>query len=557
LKIAFLLGSPDISGGTNVIYEHASRLQKMGHEVCLLTETVIEPDRCAWHPEAALLGWNTLDAAGDTLFDIVIATWWQSVFHLCRLRSCNYAYFVQSIESRFFPARDEGRCELRDIDIFADWCENTYRYPLTVITEASWIQNYIAERFNRQAYLAVNGIRKEVFSADGPCCAERVSGRLRVLVEGPLAVFYKNVEKTIDLCSRAGADEIWLLTSSDIAEYPGVTRCFSRVPIHSTADIYRSCDVLVKLSHVEGMFGPPLEMFHCGGTAIVYEVTGHEEYIVHGSNAIVVPKDDEDQVIDWLQRLKEDSSLLAKLKHGALETAASWPDWETASTTFATQLLGSATGRSETSAGFLEMHNRHFIEVRENAFSQRAMQRMAMRDGAGDAHRNCVQVYCDGGAGIMGELRDGYESGKWSNCRVVQEGLGNWVRIRVDPSVLIGVVAVRAIRISDNESGLVLAEWGENSTWDDIGVTGTAVCLRQSPCLVLESFGEDPQLVLPEMCLPAGSGSVAIDIEVFETGFRHVLSGGGFPYLYRREQDGPIGRGVIAKIVAQLSRLMK
>jgi hypothetical protein len=53
------------------------------------------------------------------------------------------------------------------------------------------------------------------------------------------------------------------------------------------ASVYRSCDDILKLSLVESMFGPPLEMFHCGGTAIVYNVTGHDEYIVHGRNALV------------------------------------------------------------------------------------------------------------------------------------------------------------------------------------------------------------------------------------------------------------------------------
>jgi glycosyltransferase involved in cell wall biosynthesis len=109
-------------------------------------------------------------------------------------------------------------------------------------------------------------------------------------VEGPLGVSYKNVEKTIELCRQAEVDEIWLLTSSEVTDYPGVNRCFSRVPITETAAIYRSCDLLVKLSYVEGMFGPPLEMFHCGGTALVYDVTGHDEYIRHQQNSIVVPR---------------------------------------------------------------------------------------------------------------------------------------------------------------------------------------------------------------------------------------------------------------------------
>ncbi len=71
-----------------------------------------------------------------------------------------------------------------------------------------------------------------------------------------------------------------------------------KIPVESTPVIYRSCDVLLKLSKVEGMFGPPLEMFHCGGTAITYDVTGSEEYLVSGRNSLVVPMDDEKAVAD-------------------------------------------------------------------------------------------------------------------------------------------------------------------------------------------------------------------------------------------------------------------
>ena len=63
-----------------------------------------------------------------------------------------------------------------------------------------------------------------------------------------------------------------------------------KITCHADSGIYRSCDVIVKLSYVEGMFGPPLEMFHCGGTSIVYDVTGHDEYIVHGKNGLVAKK---------------------------------------------------------------------------------------------------------------------------------------------------------------------------------------------------------------------------------------------------------------------------
>lgn len=526
MKIAFLLGSPDISGGTNVIFEHAVRLQQMGHEVTIITEFEVEPERCTWHPDALFLNWRTLADSSDILFDYVLATWWQSVLSLARLRSCNFVYFVQSIESRFFPAKNPDFDELRNADIIAEWCESTYRYPIPIITEASWIQKYIFNHFNQDAQLAVNGIRKNLFRLDGPVIAERKTGRLRVLVEGPLGVFYKNVEKTIALCLQAEADEIWLLTSSAVSSYPGVTRCFSRIPINKTSEIYRSCDVLVKLSYVEGMFGPPLEMFHCGGTAIVYDVTGHEEYIEDGKNALVVKKDNEHEVVSCLKKLKSDRSFLNVLKKGAIETAERWPDWDLATRGFEKALLRCGGRSEELKTSFLEGHYSYFLAVRENAFNSRSLERFALRESAPaiSLFVNFIQVYCDCGTGLMEGLNDRYESGKWSICRVKQNGVAaSSVRVRIDPSVRIGIVSIRSIRIISETSGVVVAAWKSGDKWDDIHVAGTAVCLRRQPYLVLEAYGEDPQMVLPVISIPGGEDSIMIEIEVREISFVQAL----------------------------------
>ncbi|WP_431269973.1 glycosyltransferase [Dankookia sp. P2] len=157
-------------------------------------------------------------------------------------------------------------------------------------------------------------------------------------MEGPLGVDFKNVARSIALARRAGIGEIWLLTSSPVTRYPGVARVFSRLPAADCAAVYRSCDVLLKLSLVEGMFGPPLEMFHCGGTAVVYDVTGHDEYIEHEANALVVATGDESGVVAALRRLAQEPGLLPRLTEGAARTAAAWPDWAATSPRFATAL---------------------------------------------------------------------------------------------------------------------------------------------------------------------------------------------------------------------------
>lgn len=330
MKIGFVLAAPDISGGVMVIYKHALYLKDQGHDVYIIGFGVFEDKRKEWFPRSMELNWITLDTCGEMEFDITIATFWQTLFEIHRVKSKKYVNFVQSIESRFF---DEKEVALRR------FIDSGYFYDIAYITEATWIKNILKERFSRNSFLVKNGIDKKIFTEVGETVSSRKENKLRVLVEGPVTVPFKNVRKSVELCRKAGVDEIWLLTSSDISTYPGVDLVFSRVPFSETAKIYRSCDLIVKLSYVEGMFGPPLEMFHCGGTAIVYDVTGHDEYIVDGYNAFVVKKDDDDKVVEYINKLKNDKDLLDTLKSNALKTAEQWIDWNISSSQFEKALI--------------------------------------------------------------------------------------------------------------------------------------------------------------------------------------------------------------------------
>jgi len=336
MKVCFLIGSPEIGGGTYVIYEHALHLQEIGWNVTVLS--IWPPNRAfqPWHRALELLRFATIAEVAGEEFDLAVATWWRTIYDLLpHVRAGRYCYFVQSIESWFYRNSDVAVRNLVNA---------TYLLPMPGVTEARWIRAHLAEQFGHDYHLVANGCRKDDYRAEGPVIAPRQPGRLRVLVEGPLGVDFKNVARTIALARRSVADEIWLLTSSPLSRFPGVDRVFSRVPTSECGAIYRSCDVLVKLSTIEGMFGPPLEMFHCGGTAIVYDVTGHDEYISDGRNAIVVRTGDEEAVVAAIGRLRHDPALLARLKKGALDTAAAWPDWAQASSRFAAAMRAVLAG---------------------------------------------------------------------------------------------------------------------------------------------------------------------------------------------------------------------
>ncbi|MBV8591466.1 MAG: glycosyltransferase family 4 protein [Acetobacteraceae bacterium] len=329
-SVAFVVSSGDISGGTNVVFRHAMQLAETGVQVAIVSNPALTRKAVSWHPVSAVfshpkLQWLDFFDASTMKFDVAIATFWITCFDLWKVNAANYVFFVQSIESRFYPPSDRM---LRNI------IDAMYDLPCGFITEAKWIERYLQQIHQQVAAVVPNGIDKELFCCDGPALSPRRSGKLRVLVEGAIDVEFKNVPTAIRLARQAEADEIWLLTPSDVRSYPRVDRVLSRIPQEWTPLVYRSCDLVLKLSLVEGMFGPPLEMFHCGGTCVVFDVTGHDEYIEQGRNGIVVSTGDEAGVVAALKRLREMPPLLENLKRNAVATSVSWPDWEQSSARF-------------------------------------------------------------------------------------------------------------------------------------------------------------------------------------------------------------------------------
>ena len=111
-----------------------------------------------------------------------------------------------------------------------------------------------------------------------------------MLIEGNPGVWFKHVPEAIAATALMTEPRDVTVVSgerSELADAP-VDRVVGPLTHREMADLYADTDVLLKLSSVEGMFGPPLEAFHRGATCVVTPVTGHEEYVEHGFNGLVV-----------------------------------------------------------------------------------------------------------------------------------------------------------------------------------------------------------------------------------------------------------------------------
>ncbi len=323
MRVAFLTQDLQLSGGVGVVVEHAAQLaHRHGMDVSLvLTAQQAEPDwsfRGLEHLHVV-----PLDEARRMRFDVALSTWWETSDWLFDLDATRYASFVQSLEDRFYlPEEVERIAAALTLDL-----------PVRFVTEARWIARALeALRGGRdRALLVRNGIAKDVFVSP-PAVPVALGGPLRILVEGSPSIAFKGIGEALAATAQMGEPRHVTLVTPDRDGEPlaGADEIVRAVPHGEMARLYAEHDVVLKLSRVEGMFGPPLEGFHMGATCVVTPVTGHEEYVDHGVNGLIVDWDDPRGTARALDLLARDRALLHRLRCGALATARAWPSWEQA-----------------------------------------------------------------------------------------------------------------------------------------------------------------------------------------------------------------------------------
>jgi len=323
MKIAFLLPFNGISGGLFVAYRHAHYLASRGHEVAVVFLSDHNGTRVTHYPDFNLPV-RTLDEVvdSDSDFDVVISGWWECFYAMFNIRAGRYLHFVQGDDRQAMRSiQGPGRgLELPFIErAFAD-------KHVGFIVVARWLKADLEKEPGLCVAYAPNGIDTPVFHPGVKPLAPR-GPRPRVLIEGAGKLPFKRVDLAFRVARTIPGAELWYVSGDGCVEANWQAhRIFRSVPMQNMPAIYASCDILLKLSVLEGFFGPPLEMMATGGTAVVSRVAGHDEYVIDGHNALTVPLDDEAAAREALTRLVRDGELRRRLAHNGLQTARQL-DW--------------------------------------------------------------------------------------------------------------------------------------------------------------------------------------------------------------------------------------
>lgn len=308
-SVCYIIPTTNITGGVAVVCEHLNRLKTLGYEV-LIASTDNKID-LTWFPNQTVKVVPFKKNSREVeKYDIVVATGWITAYELALLNVKRKVYFVQSDETRFYPERS----------FLKNRVEYTYHFPFEYMTEAKWIKKWLKEKYNHEAELVPNGVNMDIFYEDTPL-ETKPKNKKRILLEGAINLPFKGMKEAFEAVQDLDC-EVWCVSydGKPEAEWQ-CDRFFEKVPMEMMRKIYSSCDILLKLSKVEGFFGPPLEMMACGGVPIVAKVTGYDEYIKDGYNALVTEVDNVNKTRKLLTELIENHQLYEKLRLNGKETA--------------------------------------------------------------------------------------------------------------------------------------------------------------------------------------------------------------------------------------------
>lgn len=314
LPIYYVVESGGLCGGVRVIFEHATRLVKRGHQVVIAS---LNP-----YPGWFDLGGVEWQQYGDYI-DIKealkdkrgkkIATWWRTspVVRDVSKEGEGY-YLIQDIETNYYWRPIEKSTVLK-----------TYQYGLKHFTDDKWVaDNLPGTLFIGQAY---NAELYKPMPYAYPCQKRALSIVRRQSLKGysELGEFSRKlfqIDKATQLVTFGFDTRIGYGGSFRGSHYQGL-------PDSDVVRLYSEGTVYVCASNHEGFGLPLLEAMSCGCPVATTRCDGNY-FCEDDINCLMVDKGDMTGLAKAAYRIMVDEKLRKRLIEGGQETARQFADWD-------------------------------------------------------------------------------------------------------------------------------------------------------------------------------------------------------------------------------------
>jgi len=366
MKITFVLPNANMLGGTRVIAIYAERLQRRGHEVCVIsTPRRPLPLRGKVKRLLAGEGWNTELTAGPSYFDgmaiehrvlerwrpvtdedvpnadVVIATWWETARPVAELAASKgaKAYFVQ----------DYGAHAGQPLDRVAE----TWRLPMHKITISRWLENLVREQIGGQEEIAYvpNSVDATQFFA--PPRDKQAAATIGFIYSTRPQKGCAAAMHALEL-ARARVPNLRIVAfghgapTDELPLIDGVTY-LPNLAESRLRDVYAQCDAWLFTSTLEGFGLPILEAMACR-TPVIATPSGAAPELVGAGGGVLVPAANVPALADAIQRVADMSDVEWREMSDTAHRTATLFTWDDATSQFEAALLRAREKASSTRA---------------------------------------------------------------------------------------------------------------------------------------------------------------------------------------------------------------
>jgi len=342
MRITFVVGRADLSGGCKVIAIYAKKLAERGHTVSVVAPNpgpgwrdVVKgiirgrssaSEETSHHlelvgaPYTLLEGKRRVTAEDAPDADVVIATWWKTAEWIRDFPASKGAkvYFLQHHEINM-----QGQPH--------DRVNATWHLPYHKITISRWLIDLAREFGDEDVTLVLNSVDAEQFHAPEREKAERPTVGFMYST-----VRFKGCDLSLAALNRVARElpELRVIAfgveePSDSLPLPDCAEYTQLPDQNQIKDLYARCDVWLCGSRAEGFHLPPLEAMSCRCPVVSTRVGGPIDIIEAGVNGYLADVEDSEGLAENLLRiLRTDPGEWKKLSDAALKPARdySWDD---------------------------------------------------------------------------------------------------------------------------------------------------------------------------------------------------------------------------------------
>ena len=310
MKITFVLPYAGLSGGIRVVAIYAEMLQKLGHDVFVISQprkqlnlrsrlkSLFQDKKSIFLSIDYSSYFDNLNVPHEVVeknrpikdtdvpdADIIIATWWETAGWVAKLSKSKGAkvYFIQHYEVHNYLPIERVRA--------------TYSLPFHKITVAKWLRDLMMEKYKDvNVSLVPNSVDTKQFSSPP---REKQSVPTVGMMYSPIEWKGSDMSIKAFCLAKKRVSNLRLLAFgkppySSSLPLPLQDNYISQPPQNKIKDIYSQCDAWLFGSRTEGFGLPILEAMACRTPVIGTSVGAAPELLSNGAGILVKPEDPQD-----------------------------------------------------------------------------------------------------------------------------------------------------------------------------------------------------------------------------------------------------------------------